>query len=149
MPAIANFEGMRQMMNCGIIPASWAPAIQALLRVATGLMFLEHGTSKFLHFPINDQLTAMYTQMGNMTTFTGVIELLGGIMFILGAFTRIVAFILSGFMAVAFWMVHFASSGTIFPMLNGGEAAALYSFIFLYFGAVGAGRYSMDAMRKN
>lgn len=135
------------MLN-GIIPAKFAPHLHALLRVVTGLLFLEHGTSKMLHFPINDGLSGMYAQMGAMTTFTGIVELVGGVLIIIGAFTRITAFILSGFMAVAFWMVHFGMSGTILPIINGGEAAALFCFIFLYFAAAGAGPFSVDDSRK-
>jgi len=135
------------MLN-GIIPASWQPNIHALLRVVTGLLFLEHGTSKMLRFPINDQIAGMYTQMGALTTFTGIVELVGGVLIIIGLFTRITSFILSGFMAVAFWMVHFGMMGSIFPMINQGEAAVLFCFIFLFFAAAGAGPYSVDASRK-
>ena len=134
-------------MLTGIIPTTWQPQLHALLRVITGLMFFEHGTSKMLQFPINDQMAGMYAQMGTMTTITGILELVGGALIVLGAFTRITAFILSGMMAVAFWMVHFGMSGTIFPMINQGEPAALFCFIFLYFAAVGAGPYSVDASR--
>lgn len=135
------------MLN-GIIPSSWTPALHAVLRVVTGLLFLEHGTSKILHFPINDAMVGMYTQMGSMTMITGIIELIGGILVILGAFTRITSFILSGYMAVAFWMVHVGMSKTLFPMINDGEAAVFFVFIFLYFAAAGAGPYSVDAGRN-
>jgi putative oxidoreductase len=136
-------------MLTGVIPTSWGPSLQALLRVVTGLMFLEHGTSKMLSFPINDTWTGMYAQMGGMTAVTGILELVGGILIVIGAFTRITAFILSGMMAVAFWMVHFGMSGSIFPMINQGEAAVFFCFVFLYFAAVGAGPYSVDASRAN
>jgi putative oxidoreductase len=135
-------------MNTAIIPSSWAPSIQALLRIVAGLMFLEHGTSKLLHFQINDQLSGMYAQMGGLTAFSGILELVGGLLIVIGAFTRITAFILSGMMAVAFWMVHFGMSGTVYPMINQGEAAAFFCFVFLYFAAVGAGPYSVDELRK-
>ena len=111
-------------------------------------MFLEHGTSKILHFPINDMWQGAYAQMGAMTTFTGVLEFVGGILIIVGAFTRITAFILSGMMAIAFWMVHFGMMGSIFPMINQGEAAVFFCFVFLYFAATGAGPYSVDASRS-
>ena len=135
-------------MNTAIIPTSWAPSLHALLRVIAGLLFLEHGTSKMLHFPINDTWAGAYAQMGAMTTFTGVLELVGGILIVIGAFTRITAFILSGMMAVAFWMVHFGMMGSVFPMINQGEAAVFFCFVFLYFAAVGAGPYSVDDSRK-
>ena len=135
-------------MNTAIIPTSWAPSLHALLRIIAGLLFLEHGTSKLLHFPINDTWAGAYAQMGGMTTFTGVLELVGGILIVIGAFTRITAFILSGMMAVAFWMVHFGMMGSVFPMINQGEAAVFFCFVFLYFAAVGAGPYSVDDSRK-
>ena len=135
-------------MLTGIIPTTWQPQLHAALRVVTGLMFLEHGTSKILHFPINDMWQGAYTQMGAMTTFTGVLEFIGGILIIIGAFTRITAFILSGMMAVAFWLVHFGMMGSIFPMINQGEAAVFFCFVFLYFAATGAGPYSVDASRS-
>ncbi len=134
-------------MLAGIIPTTWQPQLHALLRVVTGLMFLEHGTSKLLHFPINEMWTGMYAQMGTMTTVTGILELVGGVLIIIGAFTRITAFILSGMMAIAFWMAHVGMSGTIFPMINQGEAAIFFCFIFLYFAATGAGPYSVDDSR--
>jgi len=135
------------MLN-GIIPTTWQPQLHALLRVIIGLMLLEHGTSKILHFPINDQMLNGYAQMGNMATFTGLVELIGGILITIGAFTRVTAFILSGYMAVAFWMVHFARSHSILPMLNGSETVVFFCFIFLYFAAAGAGPYSVDEWRE-
>jgi len=131
------------MLN-GIIPTTWQPQLHALFRVITGLMLLQHGTSKILHFPINDQMLGMYAQMGNLTTFTGLVELVGGILIVIGAFTRITSFILSGYMAVAFWMVHFGMSHTIIPMMNQGETVVFFCFTFLFFAVAGAGPYSVD-----
>ena len=79
---------------------------------------------------------------------TGLLELVGGILIVVGAFTRLTAFILAGEMAVAFWMVHVGMSKSIFPMINMGEAAALFCFIFLYLSVAGAGPYSVDAGRN-
>ena len=135
------------MLN-GIIPASWGPTLHAVLRVVTGLLFLEHGTSKVLHFPINEMWTGMYAQMGTMTTVTGLVELIGGALIIIGAFTRLTSFVLAGYMAVGFWMVHVGMSKSIFPMINQGEAAVFFTFIFLYLAAAGAGPYSVDAGRN-
>ena len=135
------------MLN-GIIPITWQPQIHAALRIVTGLLFLEHGTSKMLHFPINDAMAGMYAQMGAMTSITGILELVGGVLIVIGAFTRLTAFILAGEMAVAFWMIHVGMSGNVFPMINQGEAAALFCFIFLYLAVAGAGPYSVDASRK-
>ena len=133
-------------MLTGVIPTTWQPQLHALLRVVAGLMFLEHGTSKLLHFPINDALTGMYGQMGGMTTFTGIIELVGGVLIIIGLFTRVTAFVLAGMMAVAYFMAH-ASQG-FFPINNAGELAIMFCFAFLYLAAAGAGPWSLDANRK-
>lgn len=135
------------MLN-GIIPASWAPAIHAFVRVITGLMFLEHGTSKFLHFPITEEMLGMYNQMGAMTQVTAAFEVIGGILIIIGAFTRITAFILAGYMAIGYWGIHVGMSKNLFPMINMGEAAALFCMLFLLFAVYGAGPYSVDAGRN-
>jgi putative oxidoreductase len=142
-----NIKGERFTMLNGIIPTAWQPQLHALLRVIMGLMLLQHGTSKILHFPINNEILGMYAQMGGLATFTGIVELIGGILIIIGAFTRVTSFILSGYMAVAFWMVHFGMSHTIIPMINQGETVVFFCFIFLYFAAAGAGPYSLDASR--
>ncbi len=128
-------------MKFSIIPGSFAPYLLSLMRVAVGLAFVEHGTGKMLNFPpIAEAMTKM---MGSgMTSFTGLIELIGGLMIVLGLFSRIVAFVLSGFMAVAYFMVH-APMG-FYPLLNHGEAALLYSFAFLYLAAAGPGPLSVD-----
>ena len=136
-------------MLTGIIPTTWQPQLHALLRVVAGLLFLEHGTSKLLHFPINDMWQGAYVQMGAMAAGLGVLEIVASGLIIIGAFTRITAFILSGMMAVAFWMIHVAMMGSVFPMINQGEAAVFFCFVFLYFAAAGAGPYSVDASRGN
>ena len=131
-------------MGFSIIPASWAPTLQGLLRIAVGLSFLEHGTGKILGFPNLGDIIGM---MGApLFYFTGIVELVGGALIVLGLFTRPVAFVLSGFMAVAFFMVHVAmvGKGVIFPALNGGEAAYLYCFVFLFLAAAGPGKWSLD-----
>ena len=133
-------------MLTGIIPTTWQPQLHAALRIMTGLLFMEHGTSKVLHFPMNEMLSGMYSQMGGMTMGTGLVDLIGGILIVIGAFTRPVAFVLSGYMAAAFFLAH-VSMGGIFPILNFGEPAVLFCFIFLYFAATGAGPYSVDASR--
>ena len=128
-------------MKFSIIPAGCAPYTLSLLRIAVGLLFLEHGTGKLLNFPPIAE--AMGKMMGSgMLTFTGTIELVGGALIVLGLFTRIVAFILSGFMAVGYFMAHLPHG--FFPVLNFGEAAALYSFAFLYLAAAGPGPWSVD-----
>jgi putative oxidoreductase len=135
------------MLN-GILPASWQGYTHAALRVMTGMLFLQHGTAKILKFPMNDMLSGMFSGMpSGMLWFTGLMELVGGILIILGLFTRTVAFVLSGFMAVAYFMAH-APQG-FFPILNYGELAVLYCFVFLWLATSGAGPYSLDANRKS
>lgn len=120
---------------------AWAPRLRSILRIAAGLLFLQHGTMKYFNFPPSDMSAALD---GLMRT-AGAIELVGGVLIIIGLFTRPVAFICSGFAAAAYFMAH-APRG-FFPVLNGGELAALYSFVFLYFACAGAGPWSIDAAR--
>ncbi len=130
-------------MNFGVIPARFAPYLQSILRIMVGLLFLEHGTGKILNFPSIQE--AMMKMLGSgMLYFTGAIELIGGVLITLGLFTRPVAFVLSGFMAVAYFLAHFPQG--FFPVLNYGEAAVLYCFAFLYLAAAGAGPLSVDAV---
>jgi putative oxidoreductase len=132
------------MLN-GIIPASWSGPLHAALRIVSGLLFLEHGTSKYFNFPSTEYFkdgVEVFSLMG----LAGALEIIGGILIILGLFTRLTAFVLAGFMAAAYFMGH-ASQG-FFPLLNQGDAAILFCFIFLYFSAAGAGPYSLDANRK-
>jgi putative oxidoreductase len=134
-------------MRYGSTLARWQPHMLALLRVMTGLLFLEHGTQKLLNFPAR----ANGAPMPNLTSLVGVqgvIELVGGILFVFGFFTRPLAFLLAGDMAVAYFMVH-APRG-FFPIIaggNGGELTILFCFVFLFFVAAGAGRYSLDERR--
>jgi putative oxidoreductase len=118
-----------------------APAILSLLRVVAGLAFMEHGTQKLFGFPAGDHAIAAFS----LIWFAGVLEALGGLLIALGLFTRPVAFILSGEMAFAYFMAHFPRS--FFPALNGGDAAILFCFFFLYLVFAGPGPYSVDAAR--
>ncbi len=127
------------MFKNGIIPQSWSGPIHAALRVMTGLLFLQHGTAKILGFPAVDMFK---NGVGGLTLVSGILELVGGILIIIGLFTRPVAFILSGFMAVAYFMAH-APQG-FFPILNMGELAILYCFVFLWLSVAGAGPFSID-----
>lgn len=114
----------------------------SVLRIMTGLLILEHGTGKYLGFPVGPMNGASPTTMGGAA---GVLELIGGVLIVLGLFTRPVAFILSGMCAVAYFWAH-APRG-FYPVLNGGELAALYSFVFLYLAAAGGGPWSLDKAR--
>jgi putative oxidoreductase len=121
----------------------WAPIFLSVLRIVVGLVFLEHGTQKLLGFPASDSMPGMLT----LSWFAGVLELVGGALILIGLCTRPVAFILSGQMAFAYWMAHAPKSP--FPVLNGGDAAILFCFVFLYLVFAGAGPWSADAMRKS
>lgn len=123
----------------------WTPRFRSVLRIAAGLLLLQHGTAKILGFPPMESFANL--QIGSLIGVAGLIELIGGILFTIGLFTRSTAFVLSGFTAVAYFMVH-APKG-FYPLLNGGELAALYSFVFLYFVFAGPGPWSADAARRN
>ncbi len=112
------------------------------VRIMTGLLFLQHGTTKYLNFPASPMNNASPLTMGGAA---GLIELIGGALIVLGLFTRPVAFILSGTMAVAYFYVH--SPRDFFPLLNGGELAVLYCFVFLFIAAAGGGAWSVDRLR--
>ncbi|HEX8653953.1 MAG TPA: DoxX family protein [Allosphingosinicella sp.] len=123
----------------------WTPYALAALRIIAGLLFLAHGLVKMFGFPEGAQpgQQALFTFVG----IGGAIEVVTGILIVLGLFTRFAAFIASGEMAVAYWMFH-APSG-FYPILNGGELAILYCFLFLYFVFSGPGAWSLDgAMRR-
>lgn len=115
---------------------------RSILRIMTGLLFLQHGTQKLLNFPDSSQGTV---ELMSLSGAAGIIEFFGGILFIIGFLTRPVAFLLCGFTAVAYWMVHGPQS--FYPIINKGELAALYCFVFLYFVAAGPGVWSVDASR--
>lgn len=110
----------------------------ALLRITAGFMFLLHGTQKFFNFPQQYP----YGELGFLTIVAGTVELVGGVLIILGLTTRAAAFISSGTMAVAYWMYH--GIPPFYPLVNGGEVAALFCFIFLLIACKGGGIWSMD-----
>lgn len=122
--------------------AAYEGQFRSLLRIVTGLLFLQHGTQKLLGFPDPSKGTV---EIASLMGLAGAIEFVGGILIIIGLFTRPVAFICAGFTAVAYWMAH-APSG-VYPIMNMGELAILYCFVFLYFVAAGPGPWSVDAKR--
>jgi putative oxidoreductase len=122
----------------------WAPRALSVLRIYTGLLLLAHGTAKILGFPVVPSFANV--QINSLTGASGLIELIGGALFTIGLFTRPVAFILSGFAAVAYFMVS-APKG-FHPILNNGELPSLFSFVFIYFVFAGPGPWSVDAMMK-
>jgi len=122
----------------------WAPRLLSILRIVAALIFMEHGTQKLLGFPASEYPSpALFSLMG----LAGILELFGGALLLLGLFTRPVAFILSGMMAVAYWMAHAPQS--FYPVNNGGDAAILYCFVFLYLVAAGPGPWSLDARLRH
>jgi putative oxidoreductase len=113
----------------------------SFLRIMSALLFLEHGTSKLLDFPPDP--AAHHVALASLAGFSGVLELVGGALLAAGLFTRVTAFILSGEMAVAYFMVHAPKS--FYPIINHGEIAVLYCFVFLYLAVAGGGPISLDA----
>jgi len=124
--------------------AAWAPRALSVLRIVTGLMIIEHGMAKYVGFPVVPALANV--QPMSLPGIGGVLELVGGALLILGLFTQPVAFILSGEMAVAYFMVHAPRS--FYPLLNGGSLAIIYCFACLYLSTAGAGPWSVDATMK-
>ena len=123
--------------------ARWTPELLSVLRITAAFTFLQHGSAKLLKFP----QVAMFDNLQYFSIYglAGVLELAGGILLLIGLFSRPVAFVLSGMMAVAYFMAH--STPFFSPMLNGGEAAYLFCFVFLFIAAAGPGRWSVDAAR--
>jgi putative oxidoreductase len=126
--------------------ARWEPQALGLLRIMSGLLLLEHGTQKFLSFPPG-QMAGMGLALNNPGAYAGIIELVAGVLIVIGLFTRPAAFIASGMTAVAYWMAH--APQNFFPVNNGGDAAVLYCFIFLYIFVAGPGAFSIDGRSVN
>ena len=122
--------------------SKYAPEVLSIARIVIGLLFLEHGTSKLFDFPHGP----IQPTMGSLMWVQGIIEIVGGALFAVGFLTRPVAFILAGDMAFAYFMAH-APKAT-FPMLNGGDAAILYCFVFLIYFFAGPGRWAADGSEK-
>ena len=123
--------------------AGYTSQTYALLRIVTGFLFIWHGSQKLFSFPVD----AMAGVPAFITYGAGGIELVGGVLVMIGLFTRWAAFICSGTMAVAYWMAH--GLNALFPIQNGGELAALYCFIFLFLSSQGPGIWSIDAIRSS
>lgn len=124
---------------------TWTPRALAVLRIVAGFLFLQHGTAKLFHMPHVaqfDQLPAV-----SLIGFAGMLEIVGGLLVLVGLFTRPAAFILCGEMAVAYFMAHAPQGHFFTPSLNQGEEAVLYCFVFLFLAVAGAGAWSLDATR--
>lgn len=120
--------------------STWSPRLLSILWIVTALLFMEHGGQKLFGFPPSQQGGTV--PLLSLFGVAGVLELFGGLLILLGLFTRPVAFILAGEMAVAYFMAH-APQG-FWPVLNRGELAVLYCFVFLYLAVAGGGLWSVD-----
>jgi putative oxidoreductase len=122
----------------------WAPQALAALRIVAALLFMAHGTAKLFGFPATDM---PMPPVGSLLWIGGVLEAVGGLLLMIGLFSRPVAFVLAGEMAVAYFMFH-APQG-LYPAANGGDAAILFCFVFLLIAAAGPGAWSVDGRRTH
>jgi putative oxidoreductase len=121
---------------------AWSPRVLSILRIVTGLLFLEHGLMKIFQFPVPQK--GVPDPLPPLILTAGWMELVGGALILIGLLTRPAAFLLSGEMAYAYWSVHAKASP--YPAVNEGELAVLYCFVFFYFIFAGGGPWSLDAM---
>jgi putative oxidoreductase len=121
----------------------WQPQALAALRVMAALLFMEHGTAKLLHFPVPQP--GVSDPLPPLLLAAAIIEIVGGTLVTLGLFTRLAAFLMAGEIAIGYFLFHFPQS--FWPIVNQGEAAILYCFIFLYLAAAGPGAWSVDGAR--
>ena len=119
--------------------AAWAPRALSVLRIVAAFLFMAHGMQKILGLPVP---RAVETSLLSLSGIAGLMELVGGALLLIGLFTRPVAFLLSGEMAVAYFIAH--APQNFWPLLNRGELSALYSFVFLYLAVAGGGVWSVD-----
>ena len=135
------------MSNDGLVTRwrSWAPWLLSVLRIVAAFLFMQVGTAKLFAFPAAIMPDGGTAPIASLAGIAGILETFGGLLLLLGLFTRPVAFLLSGQMAVAYFIGH-APQG-FWPVLNQGTDAAFYSFLFLYLSAAGPGPWSLDALR--
>jgi putative oxidoreductase len=124
---------------------AWQSRALAALRVVVGFLYLQHGTAKLFHVPHVSMFDGL--QLLSLDGFAGMLEIAGGLLLLVGLFTRLAAFILSGEMAVAYFIGHAPQGHFFTPALNQGEEAVLYCFIFLFLSVAGGGAWSIDAAR--
>ena len=127
--------------------ATWTPRALGALRIVAGYLFIAHGTTKLFQAPYIE----MFANVPLLSIFgaAGVLEVVAGTLLILGLFTRPAAFVASGLMAFAYFIAHASQGNALLPILNGGELAALYSFLFLAISVVGGGAWSLDNLLRN
>jgi putative oxidoreductase len=130
--------------RAGALVAEWHPRALAALRIMSALLFMEHGTAKLIGFPASPNFAAPLELLSERSV-TGALEGVGGLLLVLGLFSRPVAFLLSGEMAIGYFIAHFPRG--FFPLLNGGDPAVLYCFVFLYVFVAGPGAWSLDGLR--
>lgn len=123
----------------------WSARALGALRIVSGYLFIAHGTAKLFAMPHVAMFDGL--QLFSLVGLAGVLEVVGGAALILGLFTRPVAFVMSGFMAVAYFMAHASQGNALLPILNQGELAVLYSFLFLFLSAAGGGAFALDNLR--
>lgn len=125
---------------------TWIPRVQGLLRIILGYLLIQHGSAKLFGVPH----VAMFDGLNlvSLIGLSGILEFFGGVLLLLGLFTRPTAFILSGLMAFAYFLAHATQGMVLMPMMNGGELAVVYCFVFLFFAVAGAGDWSLDGRRK-
>jgi putative oxidoreductase len=123
----------------------WSPRLLSVLRIITALLFIQHGTAKLFHIPHQAMFDNL--QLMSLMGLQGVLEAGGGLLLLIGLFSRLVAFVLSGDMAVAYFMAHWPKNW--WPILNGGDLAVLFCFVFLYLFVAGPGPWSIDAQLRS
>lgn len=128
------------------IPSHWQPQLLSVLRIVSAYLFLLHGTAKYFGVPKVPYFDNL--QVFSLVGVAGIIEIVFGILLLIGLFSRLSAFILSGLAAFAYFIGHASKGNFFFPMLNGGESAVLFSFAFLYLCVAGPGPWSVDAARQ-
>ena len=126
---------------------SYTPYALTALRIVTAYLFIQHGTAKLFGVPHQEMFDGL--QLLSLMGVAGILEVAGGLLLGVGLYTRTTAFVLSGMMAVAYFMAHGSQGNVLAPMLNGGELAALYSFVFLLFVATGPGALSLDGRKMD
>jgi putative oxidoreductase len=132
------------MADLNTFYANWTPRLLSVLRIIAGFLFIAHGAQKLFGFlaPPGMPSPPLFSQIG----IGGILEFFGGLLLLVGLFTRPVAFILSGMMAVAYFQMH--APGSFWPLQNKGELAVLYCFVFLFFSVAGGGEWSLDRLLR-